>query len=76
MGDVTADYFVEQQRLKVQIQSLNTNLQRSMLEIMEMDSRRLKSITNIEATRAAIAEAEENLSSLVEEHGEAPAFKL
>ena len=76
MGDVTANYFVEQQRQLVQISSLKTNLQRSMLEIMELADRREKAITNIEATREAIKEAEETLASLVEEHGEAPALDI
>ena len=76
MADVTADYFVEQQRLTVHISSLKTNLQRSKLEIMELDSRRKKAVTNIGATRVAITEAEENLASLVDEHGEAPAFEV
>lgn len=76
MADVTPDYFVEQQRLIVQISSLKTNLQRSMLEIMELDSRRRKAVINVEATRAAIAEAEENLASLVDVHGEPPALEV
>ena len=76
MSDATANYFVEQQRLKVQISSLRTNMDRSMLEIMEIDHRREKAIINIESTRGAIKEAEEALASIVEEHGEAPALDI
>ena len=76
MADATPDYFVEHQRLKVQIASLKTNLDRSILEIMEIDFRRKKAVTNIESTRVAIAETEDSLASIVDAHGEAPALEL
>jgi hypothetical protein len=76
MADVTPDWHVEQQRLVVDISSLKTNLARSELEIMELDSRRSRSVTNHEATLVAIKEAEEKLAALVEVHGKPKAPKL
>ena len=69
MGDITADYNVEQQRKRVELLSLRTNAERTMLEIMDLDSRRAKALTALNATKEAIENVEAELEIMVEAHG-------
>lgn len=70
MSDVMPDYHVEQQKLVVQIMTLQTNGARSKLEIMQLDSRKISALETIKATQMAIDECEERLKGLEETHGE------
>ncbi len=76
MADIMPDYFVEQQRVIANIASLNHNFQRQQLEIMEMDSRKKKTIENLNATKLAITDLETKLEGLIAEHGKAPEIKF
>ncbi len=69
MADLTPDYHVEQQKLVVQIMTLQANMARSQLEIMQLDSRRVGALENIQSTKKAIGECEERLRGLEETHG-------
>lgn len=69
MADVMPDYRVEIQRVRSEIASLTATLERQRLEIMEMESRRARTLENIAASEAAIQEREATLAGLVEEHG-------
>lgn len=74
MSDVMPDYYVEQQKLVVQIMTLQTNMARSKLEIMQLDSRRAGALENIQSTERAIGECEERLRGLEETHGKLEDF--
>lgn len=69
MADKMPNYYVEQQKLRVQIANLEANLERFKLEIMEADSRKEQAHVNIKATEEAIARTREGVASLVEAHG-------
>ena len=70
MADVTPDWNVQQQKLRVQLLSLKTNAERIIEEIMDIDSRRVRALTNLAASREAQVEIKKNLDAMVEEHGE------
>ncbi len=72
MGDVMPDYHVETQRLRVQLSTLQANMERYKLEIMEMKSKERKAYENMEVTTKAILETTERIDGLIETHGEAP----
>lgn len=74
MSDLTPDYHVEQQKLIVQIMTLKANMARSHLEIMQLDSRRVGAVENIQSTKTAIDECEERLKGLEETHGKLESF--
>lgn len=74
MSDVMPDYHVEQQKLVVQIMTLQTNLARSKLEIMQLDSRKVTALENIQSTKVAIDDCEERLRGLEETHGKLESF--
>lgn len=69
MSDVMPDYHVEQQKLVVQIMTLQTNMARSTLEVMQLDSRKAGALTNIQSSKVAIDDCEERLRGLEETHG-------
>jgi len=69
MADVMPDYNVEQQKLVVQIMTLQANLARTKLEIMQLDSRKASAIETIEASHAAIDDCKERLVTLEDAHG-------
>lgn len=74
MADVMPDFDVEQQKLVVQIMTLQANQARSKLEIMQLDSRRVGALETIEATKMAIGDCEERLRGLEETHGKLEGF--
>jgi len=74
MADVTPDYHVEQQKLVVQIMTLQANAARSKLEIMQLESRKVTSLENIQSTERAIGDCEERLKGLEETHGKLEDF--
>ena len=69
MGDLMPDYKVEQQKLRVQVASLKANKERAILELMEVESRKIQIGINLKASDVAVIEAEDKLRSLENEHG-------
>ena len=74
MSDVMPDYHVEQQKLVVQIMTLQANLARTRLEIMQLDSRKIGALENIQSTKTAVSDCEERLRGLEETHGKIEGF--
>ncbi len=72
MADLAPDYFVEQQRVRMQIASMRTQVERAKLEIMEMAARRDKARETIETSEQAIVKMEAALDELIQTHGEPP----
>lgn len=70
MADVMPDYMVEIQKLRVSQRSMEHNLERYRLELLEVESRKAQAYSNIAATRKALKELGEKLDSLIEAHGE------
>ena len=70
MADPGPDYGVEIQKLRVQQISLQGNMERYKLELLEIASRKRQAFVNIESTEAAIADVKKKLVSLVKTHGE------
>ena len=70
MADVMPDYHLEIQKLRMGIASLQHNIERYKLDIMEVASRKKKAFDNLAATTAAIEEHEKRLAGLIETHGE------
>lgn len=69
VSDLTPDYHVEQQKLVVQIMTLQANMARSKLEIMQLDGRKISAVENIAASKKAVDDCEERLRGLEETHG-------
>lgn len=61
---------IEQMKLKVGMQDLNTRLLRLKLAIAESEGRIENDKNNIKATEKAIEEARKNFAALVKEHGD------
>lgn len=74
MADVMPDYHVEQQKLVVQIMTLQANAARSKLEIMQLESRKVSALENIQSTDRAIDDCKERLKGLEETHGKLEDF--
>ena len=72
MADLAPDYFVEQQRLRMNIANLQTQVERAKLEIMEMASRKAKAREAIDGSESAIVDLSERLATLIQTHGEPP----
>jgi len=69
MADAMPDYFVEQQKLVVQEMTLKANLERTKLEIMQLDSRKESAKVNMQSTLDAIKECEKKRKGLEDTHG-------
>ncbi len=74
MSDLSPDYHVEQQKLIVQIMTLQANLARTRLEIMQLDSRKTGALTNVQSTKKAMKDCEERLAGLEKTHGKLEGF--
>ena len=72
MADLKPDYFVEQQRVRMNIAAMRTQVERAKLEIMEMAARREKAIESIETSQQAIVKMEATLEELIQTHGDPP----
>ncbi len=72
MADAIPDYFVEQQRCRMNIAKLRTQIEQQKLEIMEMSSRKAKARESIASSEAAVVNLEKTLAELIETHGEPP----
>lgn len=71
MADVMPDYMVEQQKLRADIATLESTIQKQLLSIMQADAQRMKYVENIEASKEAIKERKKQLAGLEKEHGKA-----
>ena len=69
MADITANYKVEQQRLKMQIAAQEHAIEQRKLEIMEMASKKDKALEQIEAAQKAIDHFKSNMKDLGGAHG-------
>ena len=74
MADIMPDFQVEQQKLVVQIMTLQANMARTRLEIMQLDGRKVIASETLGATKVAIGECEERLRGLEEAHGKLEGF--
>ena len=72
MADAQPDYFVEQQRTRMNIAKLRTQIEQQKLEIMEMASRKAKARESIAASEKAVVGLEETLEKLIATHGAPP----
>jgi len=70
MGDITGDYQVAQQRVRVAISTQKTNLERYKLELMELEARRRQTEVNKSASEMEVKKLGEQLEGLIKEHGE------
>lgn len=69
MADVLPNYEVEQQRLRAQIAAQKATIEQQRLAILEMQDRTRRHQDNIDAALKAIAALEQQLQSLIDEHG-------
>ncbi len=69
MADVTPDYHLEIQRLRVQSLSLQHNIGRYRLEILQARSTEKKAFENMSATKKALEETQKNIDEMVQVHG-------
>lgn len=69
MGDLRANYKVEQQRLLAQIQEQKAAIARQTLVILEMADRKARNLENIEAAYKAIERYEIQLADMEKTHG-------
>jgi len=70
MADRMPNYQVEIKRIEYEIAALRLNIQRNDLRVLEMKAEIVKLGENSAATEVSIAEYEEKLRRLVDEHGE------
>lgn len=69
MGDSMPNYKLEQQRLRAAISAQQSNIEKQLLDIMEMEDRKQRHEDNIAASEKAIAELRAKLDSLEAAHG-------
>lgn len=69
MADVTPNWKVEIQRLKMQIAAQRSTIERQRLENMELEDRISRNNENLGAAEKAITELVERLGQLEAEHG-------
>lgn len=69
MADVMPNYKLEQQRKRSQIAEQRAVIERQRLDILEMEDRKIRHETNIEAAEKAIEKYTAELKGLEEIHG-------
>lgn len=76
MADIGPDWQVAQQKARYDLANQRAKVEQYKHELLQMNSQRRKTITNIRASNQAIEDAQERLDGLIAEHGDAPELSL